>query len=47
LIEEAVSFPTGKHDDQVDAMTQALQRMLLGSSSTDFLDALVNQPPEA
>jgi predicted phage terminase large subunit-like protein len=46
LIEEAVSFPTGKHDDQVDAMTQAIQRMLLGSSPTDFLDALVNRPPE-
>ena len=27
LIEECASFPNGAHDDQVDAMTQALIRM--------------------
>ncbi len=27
LIEEAASFPNGRHDDQVDAMTQALNRL--------------------
>lgn len=27
LIEECAAFPTGKHDDQVDAMSQALNRM--------------------
>lgn len=29
FIEEAASFPTGAHDDQVDAMTQALDRLLV------------------
>jgi predicted phage terminase large subunit-like protein len=28
FIEECAAFPTGKHDDQVDAMSQALNRML-------------------
>jgi phage terminase large subunit-like protein len=26
FIEECVTFPNGAHDDQVDAMTQALMR---------------------
>lgn len=29
LVEEAAAFPTGTHDDQVDAMTQALNRLVL------------------
>lgn len=29
LIQEALSFPNGAHDDQVDAMSQALHRLLL------------------
>ncbi len=29
FIEEAAGFPTGAHDDQVDAMSQALNRLLL------------------
>jgi len=41
FIEEAAGFPTAAHDDQVDAMTQAVSRLLLDSSSTRFLDALV------
>lgn len=47
LIDEAVSFPTGKHDDQVDALTQSLARLLLGMSSTDFLDQLVTHTQTA
>lgn len=31
LIEEAAAFPNGAHDDQVDAMTQAVSRLLLTS----------------
>lgn len=30
LVEEAASFPNGTHDDQVDALTQALARAYLG-----------------
>jgi predicted phage terminase large subunit-like protein len=29
LIEEAASFPTGAHDDQVDTLSQALNRLIL------------------
>lgn len=29
LIEEAAAFPSGAHDDQVDALTQAINRLLL------------------
>lgn len=29
LIDEAAAFPHGKHDDQVDAMSQALNRLIL------------------
>lgn len=29
FVEEAAGFPTAKHDDQVDAMTQALNRLIL------------------
>jgi predicted phage terminase large subunit-like protein len=31
LIEEAAAFPTGAHDDQVDALTQALNRLMVNS----------------
>lgn len=41
FVEEAAAFPNGTHDDQVDAMTQAVARLLLDASSTGFLDALV------
>jgi predicted phage terminase large subunit-like protein len=33
LIEEAAAFPHGRHDDQVDAMTQALNRLRNASTS--------------
>lgn len=39
-VEEWVAFPNGKHDDQVDASTQALQR--LGSSQSESLKKLLN-----
>jgi len=29
FVEEAAAFPNGKHDDQVDAMSQALNRLIL------------------
>jgi len=29
LIEEAAGFPNGSHDDQVDAVSQALNRLIL------------------
>jgi predicted phage terminase large subunit-like protein len=42
-LEEHAAFPTGSHDDQVDATTQALARLMLMPSSTTFLEELVNQ----
>lgn len=42
FVEEAAGFPNASHDDQVDAFTQAVSRLLLDNSSTGFLDALVN-----
>lgn len=42
FIEEAAGFPTAAHDDQVDACSQALARLLLDNSSTGFLESLVN-----
>lgn len=39
LIEEAASFPTGAHDDQVDATTQALNRIFIrGGRAQSWLD---------
>lgn len=37
LIEEAAGFPNGAHDDQVDATSQALARLLLHNSQTSAL----------
>lgn len=34
LIEEAASFPTGAHDDQVDALTQALNRLMVNAGAS-------------
>jgi predicted phage terminase large subunit-like protein len=40
FIDEAAAFPNGTHDDQVDAASQALQRLLIkASSSAAFLEA--------
>lgn len=38
LIEEAAGFPTAKHDDQVDALTQALNRLILQPLLSGDLD---------
>ena len=39
LVEEAASFPTGAHDDQVDATTQALNRIFIrGGRAAGWLD---------
>ena len=43
FLEETAGFPTSAHDDQVDAMSQALSRLMLMPSSTAFLDQLVNE----
>lgn len=40
-LEECASFPNATHDDQVDAMTQAVARLLLSGGVTGFLDQLV------
>jgi predicted phage terminase large subunit-like protein len=41
LIDEAAAFPNGTHDDQVDATSQALDRLLLrGGAGATFLDAM-------
>lgn len=39
LIEEAAAFPNGAHDDQVDTLTQALNRLVLAPllSNDDFM----------
>lgn len=42
LIEESASFPLGRHDDQVDAMSQAINRMLL----SPWADGAVFVPEE-
>lgn len=41
LVEEAAAFPTGAHDDQVDSMTQALNRIFIrGGRGQGWLDYL-------
>jgi hypothetical protein len=35
FVEEAASFPSGTHDDQVDAMSQALHRYYYMSGKLD------------
>ena len=47
FIEEAAAFPNGRHDDQVDAMTQALNRLRTtrGSFSVPESQIVVNPFP--
>jgi len=48
LIEEAKSFPNGAHDDTIDAMSQALNRILLNPLPDDDLivgDDLIDDDP--
>jgi predicted phage terminase large subunit-like protein len=41
LVEECAGFPNGTHDDQVDMLTQGLNRLLIhGTSALAFLEAL-------
>ncbi|HEY2086263.1 MAG TPA: phage terminase large subunit [Mycobacterium sp.] len=42
LIEEAAAFPTGAHDDQVDGLSQALNRLILAP----LLDGALIEPDE-
>jgi predicted phage terminase large subunit-like protein len=39
FVEEAASFPNGKNDDQVDAMSQALNRFIYSSGEFDVDDS--------
>lgn len=41
LIEEAAALPTGAHDDQADALTQAVSRLLGGGGIEAVADAMV------
>jgi len=41
LLEQCASFPVGAHDDLVDQMTQALDRMLLKPAGDPFMRALL------
>jgi predicted phage terminase large subunit-like protein len=44
LIDEAASFPNGAHDDQVDTLTQALNRIFVrGGKAADWLNFLKQQ----
>ena len=41
LVDEAAAFPNGTHDDQVDGLSQALNRLLIsGGSAAAFMEAL-------
>jgi predicted phage terminase large subunit-like protein len=48
FIEECAAFPTAAHDDQVDAMTQALNRIRADSTSQGGIICVVGppRPPE-
>ncbi len=46
FVEECASFPDGKHDDQVDAMTQALLRMASGTGSVTTSQSYVPNPDD-
>ncbi len=46
FVDECASFPNGSHDDQVDGMTQALQRLMMGSSAAAFMDDLMADPED-
>lgn len=44
FIEECSAFPNGAHDDQVDTMTQALHKLLLTPSLSNFFTRLGEVP---
>lgn len=47
LLDEVASFPNGTHDDQVDAMSQALQRLSTGQGSATVPTGTVPRPSPA
>jgi predicted phage terminase large subunit-like protein len=48
LVEEAAAFPTGAHDDQVDALTQALNRLMVNAGAgTAWLEFARRQAEKA
>jgi predicted phage terminase large subunit-like protein len=44
-VAELLAFPNGRFDDRVDAMTQALARLMKGSSGGYFASAIWGNPP--
>lgn len=46
LVEEAAGFPNAAHDDQVDALSQALARLFLTGTAGGFLAQLVPPCPK-
>lgn len=49
FIEEAAGFPNASHDDQVDALSQAVSRLMLSAGTSTFFDQLIRhmagEPP--
>jgi len=45
LMGECAGFPKSTHDDQVDALSQALARLYLGSGALDYLDRAASVCP--
>lgn len=44
FLEEMAVFPNGTHDDQVDAMSQAISRLMIGGpAADDFMSALLRE----
>ncbi len=41
FVEECAGFPNATHDDQVDAMTQAVARLMLSAGTSSFFDQLI------
>jgi predicted phage terminase large subunit-like protein len=47
FVEECSAFPNGRNDDQVDAMTQALARLVAsGNAADDFMRGLLSDPED-
>jgi hypothetical protein len=44
LLDELAAFPDGVHDDQVDAMSLALQKLATGQASAKAASGAVAQP---
>ena len=46
FVEECTSFPSGKNDDQIDSMTQALQRFMYAQDSSPAPNLPADLPPD-